>query len=347
MDLAENWVLTYGPEFADKKALLRLTSDKIVQTEFVRSKMLMSMALTAFRQGKYDGNILRYLALYFQGTIKEMMELWKAARSFDVDCYKLSERILLQTLFTHSEANRMTEVFRYYVTQGAKPGVEEAFLSQCSYDYFVRDIAADPYVFQEILHMEKRSEPVNLTCKLAFLRFAAGQEDFVSHAAHTIGKYLRELVSVGIHLEFFRRFHDFYSILVPMQDKTILEYRTRSKNPVKLHYMLCQDEGEPGEYRDIEMRRILGGVFFQEFVLFFGESIQYHVVEIIDGREELVDSGTLLRSDHREQQADTKFELINEMVISKSLRDMEMLQSLAESFYWKEYLSERLFFPIL
>jgi hypothetical protein len=347
MDLAWDWVATYGPEFADKKALLRLTSDKIQQTEFVRSKMLMHMALTAFRQSKYDGNILRYLSLYFQGTLKEMMELWKAARSFEVDCYKLSERILLQTLFTHSEAVRMTEVFRYYVTQGAKPGVEEAFLSQCAYDYFVKGIEADAYVFQEILHMEKRGEPVNYPCKLAFLQFAADHDEIHTTAHFAIEKYLGELIRDGIHLEFFRRFKDFPSLLAPMQDKTILEYRTRSKNPVRLTLMLCQDEGEAGEYRDMEMRRVLGGVFFQEFILFFGESIQYHVVENKDGQEELVERGILQMSDRKENQGDTKFELLNEMVISKSLRDIEMLQRLAENFYWKEYLGERLFFPMV
>jgi hypothetical protein len=87
-------------------------------------------------------------------------------------------------------------------------------------------------------------------------------------------------------------------------------------------------------------------VFFQEFILFFGESIQYHVVEIKDGQEELVDSGTLHKSDHKENPADSKFELLNELVISKSLHDTEMFQRLAEDFYWKEYLSERLFFPM-
>lgn len=362
-DLAQEWVYAYGPEFADEKALLWLCSDRITQIDFVRNKMVMNMALSVFRQEKYDGNILRYLSLYFQGTLGEMTALWKAARSFDVECYKLSERILLQTLYTHTEAADKVEVLQYYVTQSAKPGVEDAFLTRCAYDYFVREQDVDAYVFREIIHMEQCQEPINKICKLAFLKFAAenpfelyeGEVNAAHPAYEMTGNYLREMMEEGIHLSFYHNLKAFSSLLYPIQDKTILEYRTRSNNPVKLHYMLCREDGESGEYQDVEMQRILGGLFFQEFILFFGESIQYHVVELKDGEEILMDSGTLLKgedAEHDPQNSDNgsyqgdKFEFINEMVISKSLHDTDMLERLAEEFHWKEYLGERLFLPM-
>ena len=79
---------------------MRLTDGVITQSVHEGEAVLYAAALTVFRKGKYNGGILEYLVRYATGTTKELRDIWKAARSFEIDCYSLSEKILLQMLFS-------------------------------------------------------------------------------------------------------------------------------------------------------------------------------------------------------------------------------------------------------
>ena len=136
---AYQWIERYTPYFAEAKILLRLTDALISQSVHDGEPALYAAALSVFRRGKYNGNVLEYLSHYVQGTTKELRDIWKAARSFEVDCYELSEKILVQMLFSGAFVGERLDIFRYYVSQGAGQEIEEAVLIQSSYDYFCRE----------------------------------------------------------------------------------------------------------------------------------------------------------------------------------------------------------------
>ena len=58
---------------------------------------------------------------HYRGSVRSMRDIWKAAKSFDVDCYKLSERMLVQMLYTGAFVGEKMEIFRYYVLKQTPP----------------------------------------------------------------------------------------------------------------------------------------------------------------------------------------------------------------------------------
>ncbi|MFR3505477.1 MAG: DUF5717 family protein [Waltera sp.] len=54
----------------------------------------------------------------------------ESSRSFEVDCYELSEKILVQMLFSGAFVGERLDIFRYYVSQGAGREIEEAVLTR-------------------------------------------------------------------------------------------------------------------------------------------------------------------------------------------------------------------------
>ncbi len=343
-DLAYEWLVRYDPYFADINTLVRLVSERIFRTDMMEDQILSAAAVYAFRQGKYDGNILRYLTLYFKGMIKDMRDIWKAARAFDIECYNLCERILVQMLYSGAFVGEKMDIFRYYVSQGAKQEVEEAFLSQCAYDYFVRERITESYVFEEIQNMHQRNEQVQKICKLAFLKYyAENKEDYSKTTRGVLEIYLREMMREKIHLNFFKELKEFDYLIQELSDKTIIEYSVRPGGKAKIHYVVLHDNGEAEEYLAEYMRDVYGGVCFKEFVLFFGETLQYYIMEECDGEEQLTESGNVQKSDIRNESDNSKYNLINDMVISKTLQDYDTLDSLLEEYYRKEYYNEQLF----
>ncbi|MDE6675303.1 MAG: hypothetical protein K2K19_10920, partial [Acetatifactor sp.] len=125
---AYRWLCDYSLYDVDDKALVHLTGKIIQSREYARDEQLLKLSEMIFREKNYDGTILRYLCLHCQGLSRDMRSIWKAARSYDVDCHELSERLLLQMLVTGTYVGEQDEIFASYVSQGADPEVAAAYL---------------------------------------------------------------------------------------------------------------------------------------------------------------------------------------------------------------------------
>lgn len=341
---AYEWLLQYGPYFADTNSLVRLASEMVYRMDMVEEPVLLATAVHVFRKSKYDGNVLQYLTMYYQGLSKDMRDIWKAAKAFDVECYSFCERMLIQMLYTGAYVGEKQEIFKYYVSQGAKQEVEAAFLSQCAYDYFVKERIADSYVFEEIKGMYQRGEEVQKVCKLAALKYYAENRSECNEAVLPfLEESLKEMLSERIHFNFFKELKELSHLTKELEDKTIIEYRARAGCRARIHYIVIHDNGESEEYLSEYMKDAYGGVCFKEFVLFFGESLQYYIMEVDDETEQLTESGSLQISDIQNKSGNSKYELINDMVISKTLQDYDTLDGLLEEYYQKEYYNAQLF----
>lgn len=341
--LAGQWLTEYGPYFMDVKILVRLLSVLMEQCNMTEDPMLLAAAEYVFRRGKYNSVVLEYLILYYKGMTRNLRDIWKAARSFEVDSYRLCERMLVQMLYSGAFVAEKMEIFQYYITQGAKLEVEEAFLAQCAFEFFVQERVTGPEVFREIRQMYLRGEPVQKVCKLAFLKyFAENKEEITEDYEPLIKLFLEEMTDEEIWLEFFRAYTEYPEIQRELADKTIVEYRSESRGKVRIHYTILQENGESEGYRTEWMRDAYGGVCFRDFLLFYGESLQYYITEESSGKEQLTESGTVRKSDETGDE-ESRFGLINHMIISRAVEDFDTMDALMEEYYRKDFIGSRLF----
>lgn len=343
-EAAEELLLKYGPYFADISTLVRLAGEMIVRNGMTESEILTASALCVFNKGKYDGNVLRYLATYHRGMTKELRDIWKAAKDFEVDRYYLCERMLIQMLYTGAFIGEKMEIFRYYVSQGARQEIEAAFLSQCAYDFFVKEKVTDSFVFFELQNMYQRGEEIHRVCKLACLKYyAENKNQYSEEALQCLGGWVKELLADKVHLNFFKDLKEFAHLTKELTDKTIIEYKTHPGNRARIHYVILRENGEAFNYVSEYMHEVCGGVCFKEFILFFGETLQYYIMEEDGDTEQLTESGNVQKSDISNTLENSKYNLINDMVISKTLQDYDTLESLLEEYYRKEFYGEQLF----
>lgn len=343
-EMAYQRLVRFGAHFADGKTLVRLAGEMMRRNNMVEDSVLSEVAIFAFRKGKYDSTILTYLMLYFEGLTKDMRDVWKAARAFDVDCYKLSEKMIVQMLYSGAFVGEKMDVFRYYVSQGAKQEIANAFLSQCAYEYFVKERLTEGYVFDQIKGMYFRNEEIGLVCKLAYLKyFAENPTELTEEEMPLITEFFEEMLERGIRLNFFRDLKNVQALTREMQDKTIVEYRASQGGRAQIHYVVVDENGEAGEYIAEYMTEVYGGVCFKEFVLFFGECLQYYITEEIEGEEQLTESGNIQKSDIVSEYHSNRYETINDIMISKTLQDYDTLDKLLEEYYRREYWNAQMF----
>lgn len=340
---ALSWVDYYGTAGLDPKTIVRLCSRVLESGEHKEDERFTNVIYYAFRCGKYNEDILRYLIEHFEGTSKQMRDIWKAAKGFEVDTYPLEGRLLMQILYTGSYVGETVRIFESYVSKTPRTDVALAFLSYLSYEYFVKEKVMEPFVWQQIQQMYVQGETLPFVVKAAWLKAISEKEELSEREKEAVPILAGECLDENIYFPFFRKFVGLHERLDQFLDKTFLEYRTSPGSRVVIHYLLETESTKEPKYCTEEMRHMYGGIFVRQFILFFGEKLQYYITEEREGKSVLTESGTLTDNEMRREQGDTLYGLMNDTVTAWALQDYDTVDGLLRERYETDYMVQKLF----
>lgn len=334
----------YGAEDVSAKTCVKVCSQMVEEKDMLPDPMLVKLCYFAFKKGKHDTQTLKYLTENFDGLTKELRDLWKAAIQFDIDCYSLTEKIILQMLYTRTTVGEKEEIFEYYLGLGASTKVEIAYLSYMAFDYFAKERLTDDSVFEHLVDNYRLGEKLNDACKLALLKYYAEEKtEYSERIKDMLIVFLKEYMHRNMYFRFFSSYVHLIPELSAFEDKAIIEYRTNPANRVVIHYILEDSESSEDSYKTEEMKNMFGGVFSKEFVLFFGENLQYYITEEKGNTEQLTVSDSVSISESAAVESESRYSMLNDMVVSKTLQDDETLMKLMEEYVEADHFATQLF----
>lgn len=375
-DKAINWLRRYGCYGIDPKIIMRLSGRAFDPQNDSQDQVLSEIAWYAFHMGKYDEPTLLFLCNSFTGTIREMRDLFKASESYGMENRDLMERILVQMLYTGSYLGDHSRLFQKYVRSGADAKIEMAYLSQCSYDYVVKDKVTEPYIYSRIENLFKNGTQLSELVMIAYLKFFAYEGSLekdkmvkgivndkmdigVSRNDETCKHFLKLLMADGLYFEFFKNYTKLASLMNIFADRTILEYHTRPGIRCRVHYMFVTSEnaGDTGEYQVRDLKEMYEGIYATYFIIFYGEQVQYYITEEPEQRLDdngnikpmkLTESGILSVDDESFSSDAGKgmYGLINDMMMSENLNDDKAQFKLASEYFKNKFLVEEFFKPV-
>lgn len=299
--------------------------------------ILLTMGFFAFRNGRVEDSLLQYLAEQYNGTTGEMYDLWCEAKERGLDTMALEERLLGQMLFAESYVDDSYAVFLSYYHSGMNRKLIRAYISYSAYKYFVKDRVTNPELF-EMLKKEPFLENSQI-CILALLRYYAGKEVLTDTEKTFADYHIQKFEQKKMIFAFFREFEGAIPIPAGMLDKYYIEYRTNPKKKVLLHYC-C---GEKDQFTVEPMEDIGYGMFTKEIILFFGENLQYFITEGEADSEEITESCSVHCAETEQENTNTKYGRINEILMTRELQDEKTLIDLLENYYKAEYAIKRHF----
>ena len=334
----------YGTEDIAAKDCVGVCSHMIQEKDRIPDSLLIKLCYYAFVNGKYDEVLLRYLVEHFNGLTKQLRNIWKAARDFEIDTFPLMERLIIQMLYTHTTVGEKEEIFEEYSKNATGTRVQLAYLSYCSFEYFAKERLTDERVFNHITDLYRLGEQVNDACKLALLKYYS--EDGI-HRTEKVKSMLKDFLVDFMHRNTYFKFFGKYVDLVPeisdYMDKTIIEYRTNPNYRVMLHYILENGQDTDETYHTEEMRNMFGGVFTREFILFFGENLQYYITEEQNGKEVLTASDSLSVSDTSDSRIESRYTMLNDMVVSRTVKDENTLLDIMREYVEADAFAHKVF----
>ena len=334
----------YGSEEIAAKDCVGVCSHMIQESDKTPDSLLIKLCYYAFENGKYDEVLLRYLVENYNGLTKQLRNIWKAAKNFEIDTFPLMERLIVQMLYTHTTVGEKEEIFEEYSRNASGTKVQLAYLSYCSFEYFAKERLTDERVFAHITDLYRLGEHINDACKLALLKYYSEDR---SRRTEKVKSMLAEFLVDFMHRNTYFRFFEKYVDLVPeigdYLDKTIIEYRTDPKYRVMLHYILENGREDDDNYHTEEMRNMFGGVFTREFILFFGENLQYYITEEQNGKEVLTASDSLSVSDTSAARVESRYTMLNDMVVSRTVQDDNTLLDIMREYVEADAFAHKVF----
>ncbi|MBP5183756.1 MAG: hypothetical protein J6113_01460, partial [Lachnospiraceae bacterium] len=334
----------YGFEGIDVKRLMKLCSRLIFNAGGMEKvDILLSACFYCFKEGRYDEAVLGYLNDYYYGTTAEMFEIWKAARTYELDTVELEERLLAQMLFAESYVSNAKAVFTSYYRSGKNQTVIRAFLSYYAYKYLINDRLVEPEIF-DIMRNEIRYDD-NEVCLLAVLKYYSTCEQLTDAEVNFVDMHINRLEQKERILPFFKNFRGNMRIPQDICDKYYVEYRTDPAKKVVIHYSF-EDGNNNNGYVEEEMRNICYGIFVKEFVIFGNEALQYYITEDSGEGETITESREIRPTPEQNMGEDTKFYQLNMIISAREMHDEKTALKLLDNYIRTDYEISKLFIPV-
>ncbi|MCR5777499.1 MAG: DUF5717 family protein [Lachnospiraceae bacterium] len=342
-DRAYAVIKRYGADRVDPKVIVRLVSRLVSEGHECEDRFLRILGFRAFKHGKYDENLLAFLSENYYGCIQDLRDIWKAASDFHVPVGKLERRMISQMLFAHSYVGEADEIFKDYAGKDGNDDLAKAWLTYSAYDYFVKNRITGDYVFERIYRLLQENEEFAEVAKISLLYYFSKKgsvpEDFRNGIRAIVCSYLHK----GIMLEFFRKFREFVPEVGLYDDRTFIEYRTSPFKKVVLHYIVSKENSSDSGFYNEAMKNVVEGVYAKNFVLFYGERLQYYITEEVRDSSQLTTSRTLEAEEAGVSNSETRYELLNEILLSRDVGDTKSMESLIDLYMNKMMLSEQKF----
>ena len=314
--------------------------ENALKVQHVDDDFMVQLAISAFKTGKYSDLVLKYLCENYTGPTDELINLWHAADKFSISSMKLDERILEQGIYTQIEPEKISDIFLEYYKRAGNDKLILAYISLVAHGYLHSGRCKADFIFDII---EKRfigNRTLNDACQLALLKHFAEKTDITQAELEIEDTLLKYYIYNNMYFDFFARLD--YRLLKKyfIYDKAFLQYESTPGAHVVLHYSRDED-GE--EFNSEDMVEMYDGIYVKTFVIFFGELIRYYITEEHDNSIEVKESNRLTCNNIPGDNDHSRYNLINEMIISDTLSDETTLKSNIDEYKRLDAATKQLF----
>ena len=314
--------------------------ENALKVQHADDDFMVQLAISAFKTGKYSDLVLKYLCENYTGPTDELINLWHAADKFSISSMKLDERILEQGIYTQIEPEKISDIFLEYYKRAGNDKLILAYISLVAHGYLHSGRCKADFIFDII---EKRfigNRTLNDACQLALLKHFAEKTDITQAELEIEDTLLKYYIYNNMYFDFFARLD--YRLLKKyfIYDKAFLQYESTPGAHVVLHYSRDED-GE--EFNSEDMVEMYDGIYVKAFVIFFGELIRYYITEEHDNSIEVKESNRLTCNNIPGDNDHSRYNLINEMIISDTLSDETTLKSNIDEYKRLDAATKQLF----
>ncbi len=288
------------------KSLLRLCNYMIMEIGEQAEDFIISLLSYLMKQYLFTDEGIEYLCKYFVGPTGDMVSLWRFAEARGFTTGALEERILTQMLYSDDVEFESGEIFESYIKKRVSPMIVEAFLTYWSRHYIISEKEVPEQIFLRIYYMFDQNRKMNASIKIALLKYLCTKSQLEEREYKALDYLLRDCISKNIYFAFYRHMDENLLIKYHLYDKQFVEYRyTKNQN---LTISFQQNGGAKESERMSEMYE---GIYVKPFVLFFGDTVSYEIIDYETG--DVLEEAEITYQEVIEREKQSRFGLLNQI----------------------------------
>ncbi|BCN30019.1 DUF5717 family protein [Anaeromicropila herbilytica] len=334
----------YGSDEIDTSVLLTYCNEYLANS-MDKNDIILSMCYRVLLENRENEQIVRYLLTYYTGSTNCLLKIYHSAIALKIDCLELAERLLAQILFANSMIEESYEIFYLLYQSEKNDRLKKAYLTFIANEWIMNERTLPDELYEIMKQVILKEE--NEIILLAVLKRLSIQEELSGEEVRYVEVNLDKLVKKGILLTFFKNFIGKVKLEDSLLYSQYIEYKTNPKQKVFLHYVLKSSIEEEEKEQIIEMKNMYGGIYVSQFLLFYGEKLEYFIVE--DGKENGLTEEIQVTLDNKletEDEVESKYNQINLMLMAKELNDDETLYEMMKHYKKKEAMASILYSPL-
>lgn len=343
-DKVAEYLTEYGYERIDPRKILKYCS-RILKDGSVAEEddSLVKYCNYAFSKGKYNEITLEYLCRFYNGSTKEMAELWRVSKEFHIESRELEERLIVQMLFSRSLISSISTIYDSYYKNGALEMVRYAYLFFLSHEYFVKENPVDDMFFKHLEDELMSDNELMDVCLCAYLKYYSAKQNISKNTQKVAEESISYLAKKNIIFDFYRSYSKWFNLAGNILDKTTIVYRTVPQDKVMISYYLETGNLKEKEYTTEEMKCVFKGMYIKSFTLFYGERLKYYISEVSGKDVKVTESNDYQLDDRGIETNSYRYGMLNDILVCRELKEEDVVNKLAKKYYVTGGLTKKLF----
>ena len=245
-------------------------------------------------------------------------------------------------MFVRRYPKQGARVLESYVSQQGRELVIMAFLTYEACGYFMGAHTPDPVIFEFLEAVYDREWEMDRICRLALLKHDASLPELTEKQEQQAARLLEEFIQQNLRFAFYQKLPAQLIKSYQLEDKIFVEEKLPAAARVTIHYRM-ERQGEPvQEYKSEPMKNMYQGIFGKEFLLFYGETLRYHMtVEVGEDSYDTEEKTVTLQE--ISTAGASRYQLLNQMLCACALGQKDDLHRAMQRYLMQEKLTETVF----
>ena len=318
------------------KSLLRLCNHMIMELGEQAQDFIISLLAYLMKQYLFSDESIEYLCQFYVGPTGEMVSLWRFAEARGFTTGSLEERILTQMLYSDDLSLESGEIFESYIKKRVSPMIVEAYLTYWSRVFILTDNPVPEQIFLRIFYMFDQNRQMNLSMKVALLKYLCTKNRLEEREYKTLDVLLRDCISKNVYFGFYRHMDENLLIKYHLYDKQFVEFIGDKNQNITISYRLNN-----GLEESERMQEMYEGIYVKPFVLFFGDTISYKLTEY--DSDYVLQEETLSYQEVIEREKQSRFGLLNQIKSDFIYKNENDLKKDLKNYEGLDVTTKRLF----
>lgn len=344
MEMVYPYIVKFGYQNIRGNLLEKLCIQLVENEEFDGNQILVEMCGDVFRNGCRNRKVLSFLGKYYDSGSQELYQLFLAQQAKNIEENTLAERLLVQYIFEGNTEDKIYDIYQEYLKGSTNSNIRKAFYTYVTYNYFIKKVQCPDMVWDILEQEYDNGLNTPLICKIAFIEVMSKRESLTERQIKIAQTLMEGLAKNNVNFEFYKKFNKWFKIPFNLVDKTIIDFRTNPKHRVDITYYIKTPEGRTSKVTE-EMGSIYQGIFTKEIIMFYGEEIDYSITEYSDEypHGKIVDNYSVRITEKNVYNDESRFGLINGMMICKSLGREQAAREMMQSYELCKQAGKELF----